>query len=44
MLEFLLSTAIIVGSVEISPGIYQEQYIAEVNNVPLLIEIETDLD
>jgi hypothetical protein len=44
MLETLLAAAILVGSVEVGPGIYQEQYIANVDNVPMLIEIETDVE
>lgn len=44
MLETLLATALLVGSVEIGPGIHQEQYLTEIDNVPVLIEIETDRD
>jgi hypothetical protein len=44
MFEALLATALLVGSVEIAPGIHQEQYITHVDNVPVLIEIETDLE
>ena len=44
MIETLLATALMVGSVEIGPGIYQEQYLNVVDNVPVLIEIETDVD
>lgn len=44
MFEALLATALLVGSVEIGPGIHQEQYLTEIDNVPVLIEIETDRD
>ena len=44
MIETLLATALMVGSVEIGPGIYHEQYLTTVDNVPVLIEIETDVD
>jgi len=44
MIETLLATAILVGSVEIGPGIYQEQYLTNVDNVPVLIEFETDVE
>lgn len=44
MLETLLATALLVGSVEIGPGIYQEQYLTVVDSVPVLVEIETDVD
>ena len=44
MIETLLATALMVGSVEIGPGIYQEQYLTVVDNVPVLVEFETDVD
>lgn len=44
MLETLIATALMVGSVEIGPGIYQEQYLTVLNDVPVLVEIETDVD
>ena len=44
MIETLLATALLVGSVEIGPGVYQEDYLINVDNVPVLIQIETDLD
>ena len=44
MLEILLSAAILAGSVESGPGIYQEQYIVQVNDQQVLIEIEVDQD
>ena len=44
MLELLLASAIMVGSVEVSPGIFREEYITTVDNVPVLVELETDLD
>ncbi len=44
MIETLLATALLVGSVEIGPGIYQEQYLTVVDNVPVLVEFETDVD
>ena len=33
-----------VGSVEVSPGIFREEYITTVDNLPVLVELETDLD
>lgn len=44
MFEALLATALMVGNVEIGPGIYQEQYITVVDNVPVLVEFESDVD
>ena len=44
MFEVLLATAMMVGNVEIGPGIYQEQYITVVDNVPVLVEFESDLE
>lgn len=44
MFEALLASAILVGSVEVSPGIIQEQYITNIENVPVLIEFEVDTE
>ena len=44
MLEAILSAAILVGSVQVSPNVIAEQYITELNGVPVLIEIEEDME
>jgi hypothetical protein len=44
MFEVLLATAMMVGNVEIAPGIYQEQYITVVDNMPVLVEFESDVE
>lgn len=44
MLETLLATAILVGSVEVGPGIHLEQYLSEMDGAPVLVEFEVDND
>ncbi len=45
MLEALLATAILVGSVEVGPGIHLEQYLAtDATGAPVLVEFETDTE
>ena len=44
MLEAILSAAILVGSVQVGPNVLVEQYITELNGVPVLIEIEEDME
>lgn len=45
MFEALLATAIMVGHVEVGPGIHLEQYLAtDSNGAPVLVEFETDTE
>lgn len=44
MFEALLASALLVGSVEVGPGIHLEQYLTQVNGTPVLVEFETDTE
>ena len=44
MIETLLATALMIGSVEVGPGIHLEQYLTQVDGVPMLVEFETDTE
>ena len=43
MLELLLSTAILVGSVQIGPNIVAEQYIVPTQSGPVVVEVQEEM-
>jgi hypothetical protein len=44
MLEAILSAAILVGSVQVSPNVLAEQYIVETNNGPVVVEVQEEME
>ena len=43
MLEAILSAAILAGSVQIGPNVMAEQYIVEINDQPVVVEVQEEM-
>ena len=43
MLDLILSAALLVGSVQTGPNVLTEQYIVEINNQPVVVEVQEEM-
>ena len=44
MLEALLSVAILAGSVQVGPNVLAEQYIVTTESVPVVVEVQEEME